>query len=98
MSQVLCYILRMKKEEKESRGGGGRGRKRGKIDLCLHLVYGENPLAIQETQETQFWSLGQEDSLKKEIASHSGILNWKTPWTEEPGGLQFKGSQRVRYD
>ena len=55
MSQVLCYILRMKKEEKESRGGGGGGgRKRGKIDLCLHLVYGENPLAIQETQETQF--------------------------------------------
>ena len=52
MSQVLCYILRMKKEEKERGGGGGRGRKRGKIDLCLHLVYGKNPLAIQETQET----------------------------------------------
>ena len=34
--------------------GGGRGRKRGKIDLCFHLVYGKNPLAMQETQETQF--------------------------------------------
>jgi len=42
------------KEEKGGGGGGGRGRKRGKIDLCFHLVYGKNPLAMQETQETQF--------------------------------------------
>ena len=39
-------------------------------------------------QETQVWSLGQEDHLEKEMASHSSILAWEIPWTEEPGGLQ----------
>ena len=43
-------------------------------------------------------SLGQEDPLEKEIAIHSSILVWETPWTEEPGGQQSKGSQRVRHD
>ena len=41
----------------------------------------------------QVLSLGLEDSLEKEIATHSNILAWKIPWTEEPGGLQFMGSQ-----
>ena len=49
-------------------------------------------------QETQVQSLGQEDSLEKEMAIHSTILAWGIPWTEEPGGLQSMGSQRVRYD
>ena len=40
-------------------------------------------------QETQFPSLGQEDPLEKEMATHSGILAWEIPWTEEPGGLQY---------
>ena len=40
-------------------------------------------------------SLGQEDALEKGMATHSGILAWKIPWTEEPGGLQPMGSQRV---
>ena len=44
------------------------------------------------------WSLGQEDPLEKEMATHSSILFWEIPWTEEPGGLQFKGSWRVRHD
>ena len=43
---------------------------------------------MQETQEKQVWSLGQEDSLKKQMATHYSILAWKIPWTEEPGGLQ----------
>ena len=43
-------------------------------------------------------SLGQEDPLEKEMATHSGILAWEIPWTEEPGGLQSMGSQRVRQD
>ena len=43
----------------------------------------------------QVWSLGWEDSLNKEMATHSGILAWKTPWAEEPGGLQTMRSQRV---
>ena len=42
-------------------------------------------------------SLGREDLLEKEMATHSGILAWKIPWTEEPGRLQFMGSQRVRH-
>ena len=50
-------------------------------------------LSMQETQEMQVWSLGQEDPLQKEMATHSSILAWKIPWTEEPGGLQSMGSQ-----
>ena len=48
-------------------------------------------------QETQVPSLRQEDSLEKEMATHSSILAWKIPWTEEPSGLQSMGSQRVRH-
>jgi len=43
-------------------------------------------------------SLGQEDPLEKEMATHSSILAWEIPWTEEPGGLQFKGLQRVGHN
>ena len=43
-------------------------------------------------------SLGQEDPLEKEIAIHSSILVWETPWREEPGGLQSMGSQRVGHN
>ena len=49
-------------------------------------------------QETQVQSLGQEDPLEKGIATHSSILAWKIPWTEEPGGLWFMGSQRVGHN
>ena len=52
--------------------------------------------AMQETQETQVRSLGWEDPLEEEMATHSSILAWKIPWTEEPDGLQSIGSQRVR--
>ena len=48
--------------------------------------------------ETQVRSLGREDPLEKEMATHSRILAWKIPWTEEPGRLQTTGSQRVRHD
>ena len=47
-------------------------------------------------QETQVLSLGGEDSLEEDMATHSGILAWKISWTEELGGLQSIGSQRVR--
>ena len=49
-------------------------------------------------QETWVQSLGQEDPLEKEVATHSSILAWRIPWTEEPGGLQSTGSQRVEHD
>ena len=49
-------------------------------------------------QETQVQSLGWEDPLEQEVATYSSILTWKIPWTEEPGGLQYMGWQRVRHD
>ena len=49
-------------------------------------------------QETEVQSLGQEDPLKKEVATHSNIPTWEIPWREDPGGLQSMGSQRVRHN
>ena len=49
-------------------------------------------------RETWVQSLGQEDPLEKEMPTHSSILAWKIPWTEEPGGLQSTGLQRVGHD
>ena len=65
-----------------------------KIALTVFLFFGsvvKNPPAKQE-----IWvrSLGWEDPLRKEIATHSNILAWEIPWTEEPGGLQSMGSQK----
>ena len=48
-------------------------------------------------QETPVRSLGQKDPLEKEMAAYSSILAWRIPWTEEPGGLQSMGLQRVRH-
>jgi len=53
---------------------------------------------MQEMQETQVWSLGQEDPLEKEMANHSSILAWRIPWTEDARGLQSIGSQRLRHE
>ena len=53
---------------------------------------------MQETQATWVGSLGREDPLEKEMATHSSILAWKTPWTEEPGRLQSMGSQRIGHN
>ena len=55
-------------------------------------------MPIQETQEMQVRSLGREDALEEEMATHSSILAWKIAWTEEPGGLQSMGSQRVGHN
>ena len=49
-------------------------------------------------QETQVQSLGSEDPLEKGMATHSSILAWRIPWTEDPGGLHSMGSQRVGHD
>ena len=54
--------------------------------------------AMQEPQETQVWSLSQEDSLEKEMATCSNILAWRIPWTEEPDGLYSPWGHRVRHD
>ena len=51
-----------------------------------------------DSGETRVRSLGLEDSLEEDMADYSSILAWRIPWTEEPGGLQSMGSQRVRHD
>ena len=53
---------------------------------------------MQETQEMRVNSLGREDPLEKDMATHASILAWKTQWTEEPGGLQSIGSGRVGHN
>ena len=53
---------------------------------------------LPAVQETRVQSLGWEDPLQKEMATHSSILAWKIPWTEEPGGLQFMGSRRAGHN
>ena len=53
---------------------------------------------LPATQESWIRSLGQEDPLEKGMAMHSSTLAWTIPWTEEPGGLQSVGSQRVGHD
>ena len=58
----------------------------------------KNSRAVQETQKMQVWSLSQDDSLEKDMATHSSILAWKIPWTEEPGGLQSIGLQTAGHD
>ena len=55
-------------------------------------------MRVPAMQETWVRSLGQEDPLEKEMATHSSTLAWKIPWTEEPGRLQSMGSQRVGRD
>ena len=59
---------------------------------------GKNPPAMQKIQETCVRSLDWEDPLEEEVATHSSILVWKIPWTEELGGLQSVGLQRVRHN
>ena len=79
------------------------------VFLPFHTVHGilraspmaqgvQNLLAMQETRETQVQFLGWEDPLEKDMATHSSILAWRIPCTEEPGGLQSMGSQRVGHD
>ena len=58
----------------------------------------KNPPAMQETQDTWVQLLGQEDPLEKGIETHSSILAWRIPWTEEPGGQQSTGSQRAGHN
>ena len=73
------------------------------VTICLFFDHAASRVAqmvkcLLTKQETQVRSLGWEDSLEKEMATHSSTLTWKIPWTEEPGGLQSMGLQRVRPD
>ena len=62
------------------------------------LLVAQTVKSLPAMQETRVQSLGQEDLLEKEMATHSSILAWRIPWTEEPGGLQSTRSQRVGHD
>ena len=70
----------------------------------MHLLYTRTSLETQSVknlsvmQKTQIQSLGWEDPLDKEMATHSSILTWRIPWTQEPGELQSMRSQRVGHD
>ena len=66
------------------------------LSLGLSLAQMVRNLPVE--RETWVWSLCQEDSLEKGMVTHFSILAWRIPWTEEPGGLQSMGSQRVRHD
>ena len=61
----------------------------------LNVIVVQMVKNLPATQETQVQSLGQEDPLEEGMATHSSILAWRIPWTDEPGRLQSMGSQRV---
>ena len=65
--------------------------------LCTSLI-AQSVKHLPAMQETWVRFLGWEDPLEKEMATHSSILAWRIPWTEEPGGLQSTGLQRVGHD
>ena len=65
---------------------------------CGASLVAQRLKCLPAMQETWVRSLGREDPLEKEMATHSSILAWRIPWIEEPGGLQSTGSQRVRHD
>ena len=69
----------------------------GTVDPLASLV-AQTVKRLPAVQETQLGSLAWEDSLEKEMATHSSILAWKIAWVEEPGGLQSMGSQRAGHD
>ena len=68
------------------------------IGASLMAQWVKNPPARQETQKTQVRCLRLEDALEEEMAAHSSILAWRTPWTEEPAGQQSLGLQRAGHD
>ena len=72
------------------------------IYVCIYIIWASLIAQLVKTlpavQETWVRSPGCEDPLEEGMATHSSILTWRIPWTEEPGGLQSMGSQRVRHD
>ena len=89
--QVLFSFLGALRPQKFTFGGS---------KLLMTLTSLEEMVAqnLPAMQETQVQSLGWEDPLEKEMATHSSILAWRIPWTEEPGRLQSMGSQRVGHN
>ena len=65
---------------------------------AINSLVAQTVKRLPTMRETWVQSLGRKDLLEKEMATHSSILAWKIPWMEEPGRLQFMGSQRVRHN
>ena len=68
------------------------------LDVFIAILVAQTVKNLPATQETWVRSLGWEDPPEEGMATHSSILAWRIPWTEEPGGLQSIGSQRVGYN
>ena len=76
------------------------------LNICICYIYylgfpggAKEPICqCRRQKEAQVWSLGREDPLEEGTATRSSILAWRIPWTEDPGGLQSKGSQRVEHN
>ena len=88
---------------KVSLSGVEVGGKTWLIYTLILVIFGDSLVAqmvkrLPTMRETRIQSLSREDPLEKEMATHSSILAWKIPWTEEPGRLQSMGSQRVGHD
>ena len=86
--------------EFEQTPGGGQGQ--GTLVCCSPWGHKEldmtEQLSLSLMQETWVRSLSREDPLEKDMGTHSSVLAWEIPWTEEPGGLQSVGSRRVKHD
>ena len=93
MTYFLRIILEFKINQKKN-------HKRMNALLCQHRIslVAQMVKRLPTMQETRVRSLVWEDLLEKEMATHSSTLAWKIPWTEEPGGLQSVGLQRVGHD
>ena len=68
------------------------------LDVFIAILVAQTVKNLPATQETWVRSLGWEDTLEEGMATHSSILAWRIPWTEEPGGLQSMGLQRVGHN
>ena len=92
-----------KAEEQEQRRRGNKADPPSGVQIlglnlpCL-CCQAQTVKRLPAVREIQVQSLGREDPLEKEMATHSSILAWKIPWMEKPGRLQSRGSQRVRHD
>ena len=78
--------------------GPRKGLQQSNLERVRYSLVTQTVKNLPAVQETQVWSLGREDPLEKEMATHSSILAWRSPWTEESGWLQSMGSQRARHD
>ena len=94
-TQDVFFLFREVTEEYDIYSPGKRALDASCPRASLETQTGKNPPAMEGTRVQ---SLGREDPLEKGMATHSSILSWRSPWTEEPGGLQSTASQRIRHD